>query len=120
MLYCDSRCSQTLTGLLLALTGALLCNATRRQGDRQRVILSRRVRGFVRAVRAVRNTRVSQTETMVVADGARHIMFLPIDNCIFAYLFWHKAHLSNIEYLCQDIRGIATAFVGLRLNFGQT
>jgi hypothetical protein len=68
MLYCDSRCSQTLTGLSLALPGALLCNATRRLGDRQRVILRQRVRGSVRAVRAVWNTRVFQTETRVVAD----------------------------------------------------
>jgi hypothetical protein len=69
MLYCDSRCSQTLTGLLLALPGALLCNATRRLGDGKRVLLRQRVRGSVRAVRAVRNTRVFQTETRVVADG---------------------------------------------------
>jgi len=51
-----------------ALPGALLCNATHRLGDRQRVILRQRVRGSVRAVRAVRNTRVFQTETRVVAD----------------------------------------------------
>jgi hypothetical protein len=50
MLYCDSRCSQTLTGLSLALPGALLCNAIRRLGDRQRVILRQSVRGSVRAV----------------------------------------------------------------------
>jgi len=68
MLYCDSRCSQTLIDLPLALPGAVLCNATRRLGDRQRVILRQRVRGSVRAVRAVRNTRVFQTETRVVAD----------------------------------------------------
>ena len=68
MLYCDSRCSQTLTGLSLALPGALLYNATRRLGDRQRVILRQRVRGSVRAIRAVWNTRVFQTETRVVAD----------------------------------------------------
>jgi hypothetical protein len=68
MLYCDSRCSQTLTGLSLALSGAVLCNATRRLGDRQRVILRQRVRGSVSAVRAVRNTQVFQTETRVVAD----------------------------------------------------
>jgi len=68
MLYCDSRCSQTLTGLSPALPGALLCNATRRLADGQRVILRQRVRGSVRAVRAVRNTWVFQTETRVVAD----------------------------------------------------
>jgi len=68
MLYCDSRCSQTLPGLSPALLGALLCNATCRLGDGQRVIFRQRVRGSVRAVRAVRNTRVFQTETRVVAD----------------------------------------------------
>ena len=39
-----------------------------RLGDRERVILRQRVRGSVRAVRAVRNTRVFLTETRVVAD----------------------------------------------------
>jgi hypothetical protein len=53
-----------------ALPGALLCNATRRLGDRQPAILRQRVRGSVRAVRAVRNTRVFQMETRVVADVA--------------------------------------------------
>jgi hypothetical protein len=52
-----------------ALPGALLCNATRHLGDGQRVILRQRVRGSVRAVTAVQNTRVFQTETRVVADG---------------------------------------------------
>jgi len=61
MLYCDSRCSLTLSGLSPALPGALLCNG-------KRVILCQRVRGSVRAVRAVQNTRVFQTETRVVAD----------------------------------------------------
>jgi hypothetical protein len=70
MLYCDSRCSQTLPGLSPALPGALLCKATRRLGNGQRVILRQRVQGSVRAVRAVRNTRVFQTETRVVADEA--------------------------------------------------
>jgi hypothetical protein len=68
MLYCDSRCSQTLPGLLPALPGALLDNATRRLGDGKCVILRQRVRGSVRAVKAVRNTLVFQTETSVVAD----------------------------------------------------
>jgi len=47
----------------------MLSNATRRLGDGQRVILRQRVRGSVRAVRAVRNTRVFLTETRVVADA---------------------------------------------------
>jgi hypothetical protein len=46
----------------------MLCNATRRLGDGVRVILHQRVRGIVRAVRAVRNTREFLTETSVVAD----------------------------------------------------
>ena len=45
-----------------------VCNATCRLGDGQRVILRQRVRGSVRAVRAVRNTRVFLTEIRVVAD----------------------------------------------------
>jgi hypothetical protein len=57
-----------LTGLSLALPGAVLCNATRRLGNWQRVILLQRVRGSVRAIRAIRNTRDFQTETRVVAD----------------------------------------------------
>ena len=69
MLYCDSRCSQTPTGLSQALPRTLLCNTTRRLADRQCIILRQRVRGSVRAIRAVRNTRVFQTETRVVADA---------------------------------------------------
>jgi hypothetical protein len=56
--------------LSAAFPGAVLCNATRRLGDGKRVFLRRRVRGSVRAVRAVRNTQVFQTETRVVADEA--------------------------------------------------
>jgi hypothetical protein len=74
MLYCDSRCSQTLPGLSPALPGALLCNATRRLGDGKRVILRQRVRGSVRAVRAVQNTRVFQTETRFVADVVTELL----------------------------------------------
>jgi hypothetical protein len=69
MLYCDSRCSQMLPGLFPALPGALLCNMTRHLGDEKRVILRLSVPGSVRAIRAVRKTRVFQTETRVVADG---------------------------------------------------
>jgi hypothetical protein len=47
----------------------MLCNATHRLGDRQRVTLRQRVRDSVRAIRAVRNTRVFLTETRVVADA---------------------------------------------------
>jgi hypothetical protein len=45
-----------------------VCNETCRLGDMSRLILRPRVRGSARAVRAVRNTRVFQTETRVVAD----------------------------------------------------
>jgi hypothetical protein len=71
-----------LTGLLLALPGALLCHATRCLGDRQRVILRQRVRGSVRAVRAVRNTRVFQTETRVVADVHLQTRSIMASKCI--------------------------------------
>jgi hypothetical protein len=74
MLNCDSRWSQTLSGLSPALPGSLLCNVTRDLGDGKRVILRQRVRGSVRAVRAARNTRVFQTETRVVAAIARSHM----------------------------------------------
>jgi len=49
-------------------TAREVCNATRRLGDWSRLILHQRVRGYARAVRAVRNTRVFPTETRVVAD----------------------------------------------------
>jgi hypothetical protein len=45
-----------------------VCNATHRLGDGSRLILGQMVRGSARAVRAVRNTWVFQTETRVVAD----------------------------------------------------
>jgi hypothetical protein len=50
------------------------CNATRRLGDGSPQILRQRVRGSARAVRAVRNTRVFQMETRVVADGDAYFM----------------------------------------------
>jgi pyridoxal biosynthesis lyase PdxS len=45
-----------------------VCNATRSLGDGSHLILRQRVRGSARAVRAVRNTRVFQMESRVVAD----------------------------------------------------
>jgi len=45
-----------------------VCNATHCLGDRWRLILRQRVRCSARAVRAVWNTWVFQTETRVVAD----------------------------------------------------
>jgi len=51
----------------------MLCNMTRHLGDGWREILCQRVRGSVRVVRAIRNTRVILMETRVVADEhARH------------------------------------------------
>jgi hypothetical protein len=104
MIYCDSRCSQTLTGLLPSLPGALLCNG-------QLVILRQRVRGSVRAVRAVRNTRVFQTETRVVADVGYclfHTSLIPFftfqpgtsgDTLGFCYLPLEVPVLWAAEYL---------------------
>jgi hypothetical protein len=68
MLYSDSRCSQMLPGLSPALPGALLYNVTCHLGERKRLILRYRVQVSVRAVRAVQNTWVFQSETRVVAD----------------------------------------------------
>jgi len=48
--------------------GREVCNATRRLSDGSRLILRQSVRGSVRAVRAIRNTQVFQTETCVVTD----------------------------------------------------
>jgi hypothetical protein len=45
-----------------------VCNETCRLGDVSCLMLHPRVRGSARAVRAIRNTPVFQTETRVVAD----------------------------------------------------
>jgi hypothetical protein len=45
-------------------------NVTRHLGNRKHVIFCHRVRGSVRAVRAVWNTNVFLTATRVVADGS--------------------------------------------------
>jgi len=120
MLYCDLRCSQTLTGLSLALPGALLCNATRRLGDRQHVILRQRVRGSVRAVRAVRNTRVFQTETRVVADDSQILISqmqyeensTTYDVCIA------QLQLSRIALLCSYQAGSEGGYrIGLQAEY---
>ena len=58
-----------LTGVSPVVPGVLLCNATRRLSDGKHVIIHQRVQGSVRAVRAVQNTRVFQTETRFVADA---------------------------------------------------
>jgi hypothetical protein len=109
MLNCDSTCSQTLTGLSLSLPGAVLCNTTRRLGDRQRVILRQRVRGSVRAVRAVRNTRVLQTETRVVVDmincgshrgSPEACSELPMCACVRSAVCSWFEHLPMYLFLC--------------------
>jgi len=60
---------EVLPDMLPALPGALLWTATNRLGDGMRLILPQGVWGSVRAIRAVRNTRVLLPETRVVADG---------------------------------------------------
>jgi len=122
MLYCDSRCSQMLPGLSPALPGALLCNTTRRLGDGKRVILCQRVWGSVRAVRAVRNTLVFQTETRVVADVAS--MYL----CIYIATHLHTAFLDWLQAVREsnsrcawkwrsgEFRDILRGFDGARLE----
>jgi hypothetical protein len=68
MLYCESRSSQMLTGLLPALPGVVLCYATRRLGAGQRTILCQRVRGSVRSLIAIQNSRLFQTDASVFVD----------------------------------------------------
>jgi hypothetical protein len=96
MLYCDSRCSQTLPGSSPALPGALQCNATRCLGDRKRVILRHSVRGSVKAVRAVRNTWVFQTETGVVADDLQTCS-IAASKCIVKKRRWVCGDTGVIE-----------------------
>jgi len=66
LLYSDSACSKVLPG---APEGHDI-SPVNSDPSPKRVILRQRVRGSVRAVRAVRNTRVFLTETRVVADAA--------------------------------------------------
>jgi hypothetical protein len=47
-----------------------VCDAICPFGEGVRLILRQRVGGSARALRAVRNTRVFQTETSIVADAA--------------------------------------------------
>ena len=49
----------------------MLCNVAHHLGDVKRVIPRQSVQGSIRAIRAVRNTQVFQTETRVVADDCR-------------------------------------------------
>jgi hypothetical protein len=70
---------------------------TRRLGDRSRLILRQRVQGSARAVRAVQNTRVIQTETRVVTDAN-----LSVDNrlqiCSYSYEVSPIAMISQSEH----------------------
>jgi hypothetical protein len=68
MLFCDSRCTKSLPGFSLVLSGFLGSNVTCRMGDGERVILHQRVQGSVRAVSAIWNTQLFQTETRAIAD----------------------------------------------------
>jgi len=60
-------CKNTRHGIKAA--GREVCNATRCRGDGSHLFLSQRVRGLVRAVKVVRNTRLFLTETRFVADA---------------------------------------------------
>jgi len=72
----------------------MLCNATRCLGNGKRVILCQRVRGSVRAIRAVRKTQVFLTETRVVADDTSRWRNLRQSQCIALYPAPHPALLS--------------------------
>ena len=64
------------------------------ESNGNRLILRQRVRGSVRAVRAVRNTRVFQTETRVVAD---EVIFASVSGCYLAAImildYGYKMHI---------------------------
>jgi len=69
VIYNATRRKNTRHGIIAA--AREVWNATRRLGDGSHLIICQRIRGSaraVRAIRAVRNTRVFQTETRVVAD----------------------------------------------------
>jgi len=103
MLYCDSSCSQMLTGLSPAHPGALLWNATRRLGDWQLVILHQRVWGSVRAVRAVRNTRVFQTETRVLADEISTVVMIWLSTALKWKCTLLHADFQSWSYLMTNV-----------------
>jgi hypothetical protein len=106
MLYCDSRCSQTLPGLSPELLCALLCNATRRLDDGKRVIPRQSVRGSVRAVRAVRNARVFQTETTVVADLVQWLLVITIDFVLIGFAFAHTCSSCKARGYTHPVTGV--------------
>jgi hypothetical protein len=82
-----------LLGLLPACSGALLCNG-------KRVILRQRVRGSVRAVRAVQNTRVFQTESRVVADvtsRAKPSSNGRLSHCSWSFEIFDESHQYKMK-----------------------
>jgi hypothetical protein len=83
--HSQRRCCFSQTALLWfeALPAALLCKATRHLGDRKRVILRQRVRGSVRAVRAIQYTWVFLTETTVGADELISIWTLYLSELVW-------------------------------------
>jgi hypothetical protein len=81
---------------------------THRLGDWQRQILHQKVRGSVKAIRAVRNTRVFLSETRVVADA-----YAPVGKLTtFRYLISHIGRYgSNIDQL-----DVVTAFLNPEID----
>jgi len=100
-----------------------VCNATCHLGNGQSVILHQRVRGSVRAVRAVRNTRVFPTEIRVVADAVqqlvvtiifRHTCSAPKQDVVFPRLLYHDLSCFQAHCLwCQVLRSMLPAFSGV-------
>jgi len=66
VIYNATHYKNTRHGIIAATR--VVCDATSHLGDGLRLILRQRVRDSVRSVRAIRNTRVVQMETKVVAD----------------------------------------------------
>jgi len=81
-------------GILDAKYRRWVWNGTRRLGDRMGVIQSQKVRGSIKAVRAVRNTRVFLTETRVLGDALSYGQHL-VDSSIA--LFSKSLTLSNVS-----------------------
>ena len=104
-----------------------MCNSTRRLGDGYRVILRQRVRGSVRAVRAVRNTRVFLTETRVTADEVNlpsplWQMNVPIRHVI-SPISGHSNPIRQVVHLIFHIRSYPPHHVHLHppsLSFSST
>jgi len=76
----------------------MLCNTSRRLGDGKHVILRQRVRGSVRAIRAVGNTCVFLTETRVVGNGS--VFFTNKDN------IYQILHSNALRSPCNTVRQV--------------